>query len=85
MSMACGILGLNCESYLALKLALDSRVLALVLVLKVQASASASALVLKGPGLDLGLGLETAVVGLKQETSTAYQSHIYESIDLIFG
>jgi len=56
MSMACDILALNCESYLALKLALDSKVLALVLVSRVQASA----LALKGPGLGLGLGLESA-------------------------
>jgi len=41
MSMACGMLALNCESYLALKLALDSRVQALVMVSRVQASASA--------------------------------------------
>jgi len=41
------------ESYLALKLASDSRVLALVLVSRVQASA----LALKGPGLGLDLGL----------------------------
>jgi len=54
MSLACGILALNCESYLALKLALDSRVLALVL--RVQTSA------LKGPGL--GPGLESAGLGL---------------------
>jgi len=54
--MACGMLALNCESYLALKLALDSRVLALILVSRVQASASD--LALKGPGLGLGIGLE---------------------------
>jgi len=52
------------QSYLALKLALDSRVLALVLVSRVQASASASALALKGPGLGLGLGLENPGLGL---------------------
>jgi len=64
--MACGILALNCESHLALKLALDSRVLVLVLVSRVQASASASAsvLALKGPGLGLGLGLEDPGLGL---------------------
>jgi len=54
--------------YLALKLALDSRVLALVLVSRVQtsasASASASALALKGPGLGLGLGLGLEGPGL---------------------
>jgi len=60
--MACGILALNCESYLALKLVLDSRVLALVLVSRVQASTSA--LTLKGPGLGLGLGLEGPGLGL---------------------
>jgi len=59
MSMACGILALNCESYLALKLALDSRVLALVLVSRVQASA----LAWKGPVL--GLGFESPGLGLK--------------------
>jgi len=53
MSMACGILALNCDSYLTLKLAL-------VLVSSVQASA----LALKGPGLDLGLGLESPGLGL---------------------
>jgi len=61
--MACGILALNCESYLALKLALDSRVLALVLFSRVQGSASA----LKGPGLGLcleGPGLEGPGLGL---------------------
>jgi len=52
------MLALNWESYLALKLALDSRVLALVLVSRVQASASA----LKSPGL--GLGLEGPGLGL---------------------
>ena len=45
MSMECGILELNCESHLALTLALASRVLALVLALK-------------GPGLGIDLGLE---------------------------
>jgi len=44
MSTVCGILALNCESQLAFKLALDSRVLAMVLVSRVQALASASAL-----------------------------------------
>jgi len=29
--------------------------------------------------------MATAVVVLKHETSTIYQSHIYESIDLKFG
>jgi len=43
MSMACGMLALNCESYLALKLILDSRVLALVLVLALRVAALASA------------------------------------------
>jgi len=47
---------------LALKLALDSRVLALVLVSRVQASASAVAL--KGPILGLRLGLESPGLGL---------------------
>jgi len=59
--MAYGILALNYESYLALKLALDSRVLALVLVSRVQA------LALKGPGLGLGLegpGLDGPGLGL---------------------
>jgi len=66
MSMACGILALNCESHLASKLALDSRVLALVLVLRVQASASASAF--KVPGLNgLVLGLEGPGLGLDLE------------------
>jgi len=59
MSMVCGILALNCESHLVLKLALDSRILALVLVSRVQASA------LKGPGLGLGLGLESPGLGLE--------------------
>jgi len=56
--MACGILALNCESYLVLKLTLDSRVLTLVLVSRVQASA------LKGSGLGLGLSLEGPGLGL---------------------
>jgi len=29
--------------------------------------------------------MATAVVVIKRETSTTYQSHIYESIDLKFG
>jgi len=57
------ILSLNCESYLALKLVLDSRVLALVLVSRVQASA----LALKSPVLGLGLGLEGPGLGLGHE------------------
>jgi len=56
MSMACGILALNCRSYVALKLAFWT--LALVLVLRVQASA------LKGSGLGLGLGLDGPGLGL---------------------
>jgi len=62
MSMACCILALNCESYLTLKMVLDSSGLALVLVSRVQASASA--LALKGPGLSLGPGLECPGLGL---------------------
>jgi len=49
MSMACGILALNCASYLALKLALDSK-------------SSGLGLGLKGPGL--GLSLEGPGLGL---------------------
>jgi len=44
MSMACGILALNCASYLALKLALDSN-----------SSGLGLGLGLEGPGLGLGL------------------------------
>jgi len=33
----------------------------------------------------LAVLMATAVVVLKHETSTTYQSHIYESIDLKFG
>jgi len=47
--MACGILALNYELYLALKLAFDSRVLALAL---------------KGPGLGLGVDLGGPGLGL---------------------
>jgi len=54
-------LALNCVSYLALKLAFDSRVLALVLVSRVQAST----LALRGPGLGLGVGLESLGLGLE--------------------
>jgi len=54
MSMACVILALNCESFLAL-----------VLVSRFQASACATALALKGPGLGLRLGLEGPGLGLK--------------------
>jgi len=59
MSVACGILALNCKSYLALKLALDSRDLALVLVSRVQA------LALKGPSHGLDLGLQYPSLGLE--------------------
>jgi len=61
---------------LALKLALDSRVLAWVLVSMVRASVSA--LALKGPGLGLGLGLEDPGLigfGLRLELVTG-ASHI---------
>jgi len=60
MSMACGILALNCESYLALKLVLDSRVLALVLH---GLEGPGLGLGLKGPDLDLCLGLEGPDLG----------------------
>jgi len=57
---------------LTLKLALDSRVLALVLVSRIQASASA----LKGPGL--GLGLESPGLGL----GIGFEGH---GLGLVFG
>jgi len=50
MSMACGILALNCESYLALKLALDSK---------------SSGLGLEGPVLGLGLESPGLGLGLE--------------------
>jgi len=60
-------IGISCESYLALKLVFDSRVLAWVLVSRVQASA----LALKGPVLGLRLGLEGPGLGLDHSNNTA--------------
>jgi len=55
--MVCGILALNCESYSAFKLALDSRVMALV------SRVQALALKVSDP-IGLGLGLEGTGLGL---------------------
>jgi len=60
MSMACGILALNCEWYLALKLALDSRFLALVLVSRVQALVLRVQVLASAFGLDYNTDVKEA-------------------------
>jgi len=68
MSRACGILALNCESYLALKLALDSS-------LGLEGPGLGLGLGLEGPGLGLegpGLGLVLGLWILALTTTLLY-------------
>jgi len=67
--MACGILALNCESYLTLKLALDSKSSGLGL--------EGSGLSLEGPGLGLVLGLDYNTVNKSANSARKYKFRMW--------